>query len=575
MLSSDKQHRKFELLRQKAELILTQTDTHTTYINDIDHLVHELQVHQAELETQNEALKEKETELSDLKEKYQNLFESAPVAYFLLDSHLIIQELNRKGAQYIGRDKQSIIGSALYRFVSRETRDHLHQHMSQVLSERAGKDRDQSRRDQSDKAQPSCEVQFAGRDALEGVMHVVSFTSQNYILTVMLDISDQKQKELELAQSRQDYANIVEMANSLIITTDSKGVVTFINHFALDLLGFRREEVLGKQIVGLLIPEVESSGRNMGELEREVLQHPSEHTSLEHENLCSDGSRKWVHWENRIVVDSRGRFNGILGVGQDVTKRKQAEEVLKRDKEALEKLVEERTAELLDTQREMDRSKRLTDLGRLSATMAHELRRPIAALKLSHYNIRKKSKNPSIDKHLNHCEEKCLEAEQIIKKILDSSTLKAPEKVPTDLYTLIHGCIDHIERTYAHSHLHIVRILGSLHGVQITVDPYQIKEVVYSILQNACEAMQPETGTITVEGGYTQETVQFKVIDTNGGIPDEEIEKVTEPYYTTKHRGFGLGLTLSLEIIRQHAGQLDIDSSFGSGTTVTVTLPYR
>ncbi len=565
MGSSDKKHSKFELLRQKAELIITQTETRDSNIKNIDHLVHELQVHQVELETQNEELKEKEAELSDLKEKYQNLFDSAPVAYFLLDSDMIIQELNSQGVLYIGQNKQSIIGSALYRYVCKNSREQLHQHMRQVI---AG-------REQSSKAQSTCEIQLAGNDALEGVMHVVSFTSQNYILTVMLDISDHKQKELELAQSRQEYTDIVEMANSLILKTDAEGVVTFINHFALELLGFRREEVLGKQIVGLLIPEIESSGRNLREFVQSVLQHPSENTSIEHENLCSDGSRKWVHWENRIVTDSRGRFSAILGVGQDVSKRKQAEEVLKRNKEILEKLVEVRTTELMETQKEMDRSKRLTDLGRLSASMAHELRRPIAALKLSHYNIRKKSKNAAIDKHLIHCDEKCLEAEQIIQKILDSSTLKPPQMVKTDLYTLINGCIEHIERRYAHSHLHIVRIFDSLNGLRVTVDPYQIKEVAYSILQNACEAQQHESGTITVEGGYNQEMVHFKVIDTNEGIPNSELDKVVEPYYTSKHRGFGLGLTLSQEIIRQHAGQLDIDSTFGSGTTVTVTLPYR
>jgi len=565
MSSSDDKHTKFERLRQKAEQILRQMDTHSTHIQDIDQLVHELQVHQVEQEPQNEELKEKESELSEMKEKYQNLFEFAPVAYFLLDTDLIVQELNQKGLEYIGREKQTIVGSPLYRFVTRESRDQLHQHMNRVLSDR----------NRSSRGQSACEIQLAEKGAFEGVMRVVSFTAQNYILSVMLDISDQKKKELELAESRQDYADIVEMANSLIIKTDTKGNVTYINKFALETLGFRHAEVIGKQIIGLLIPEVESTGRNMQEFAQEVLQSPYEYTSLEHENLCSDGSRKWVHWENRIIKDSRGRFCSILGVGQDVTERKQAEEVLKRDNETLEKLVEERTAELLKNQKEIDRSKRLSDLGRLSASMAHELRRPIAALKLSHYNIRKKRMNPALDKHLNHCDEKFLEAEQIIKKILDSSSLKEPERVLTDLYKLIVDCIEQIEKRYAPDNLSIIRTLDPLYGVRVRVDPYQIKEVVHNILQNACEAMAPEPGTITVEGSFDQKTVGFKVIDTNGGIPEAEIDNVTEPYYTTKHRGFGLGLSLSLEIIRKHDGKLNIDSTLGSGTTVTITLPNR
>ncbi|MCF7947806.1 MAG: PAS domain S-box protein [Spirochaetia bacterium] len=386
------------------------------------------------------------------------------------------------------------------------------------------------------------------------------------------------EKERELAgfiENKQVYTDIVEMAKSFIVQTDSKGTITFINNFALNFFGYRRDELLGQQIVGTLIPEKETTGRNLVDLVSSALENPTTHTTLEHENCRADGSRIWVHWENRVITDAQGNFVGMLGVGQDVTKRKQAEEMLKRDKETLERMVEERTGELMRIQREMDRSKRLSDLGRLSSSIAHELRRPLAALKLSLYNIRKKRKNPEIDTHLDHCDEKCFEAEQIINKILDSSTLKSPKFQKTDLHKLITYCIDYVESMYTEDHIKVVRQLDPLYGVQAQVDPYQIREVIYNLLQNACEALAGDSGSITVEGFIKEQAVGFQVKDNNGGVPESEIEKLKEPYYTTKHRGFGLGLTLSQEMIKQHGGTLHIESTPGMGTAVIVTLPQE
>jgi PAS domain S-box-containing protein len=389
----------------------------------------------------------------------------------------------------------------------------------------------------------------------------------------MTDISELKQKEQELARSRQEYTTIVEMANSIIAEIDTEGRITFINQTGLETLGFSREELIGKPALGTFIPEQESTGRDLSTLLTDIIQNHRSHIITEHENLRSDGSRMWIHWQNRAMTDSKGRVTGILGVGQDITERKKAEEVLQRDKQTLESLVQERTTKLMAAQQELERSRRLADLGRLSSSIAHELRRPLAAIKLSLYNIRKKRKNDAIDTHLDHCEGKIAEGEQIINNILHSSSLKQPQVEEIDLATLLIECIEYAESHYIDKTTTIHRKLEPLRSTKVEADPHQMREVMLNILQNACEAVFDEPANIAVQGFAREDTIGFSVSDTNDGIPEGELAKVTEPFYSTKHRGMGLGLTIAQEIVTLHNGTLEVDSSPGAGTTVTVTLP--
>jgi two-component system sensor histidine kinase PilS (NtrC family) len=241
----------------------------------------------------------------------------------------------------------------------------------------------------------------------------------------------------------------------------------------------------------------------------------------------------------------------------------------------LEHLVEQRTDAMMDAQREVDRSRRLSDLGRLSASIAHEMRRPVAALKLSLYNIRRKRSNTAIDTHLDNCDEKVHEAEQLLSNVLNSSTLNAPEFEPADLAALLTACIEEALSFCSNDNTRIIPRLRPLEGVEVSLDPGQIREVVLNLLSNACEALSGEPGDVTVEGFADGETAGFRVIDTNEGMDQEQREHATEPFYTTKHRGFGLGLSIADEIVKLHEGSLEIESSPQTGTTVIVTLPRR
>jgi PAS domain S-box-containing protein len=129
-------------------------------------------------------------------------------------------------------------------------------------------------------------------------------------------------------QSEQKYREIIENANSIIIEMDSKGNITFANEYTQKFFGYSAEEMLG-QDVRILVPAVESSGRNLLTMVDEILENPDGFVANINENVLKNGTRVWISWRNKTIRDSRGNVEGNLAVGQDITPLKRAEEALR------------------------------------------------------------------------------------------------------------------------------------------------------------------------------------------------------------------------------------------------------
>src|SRR5262249_38601319 len=115
-----------------------------------------------------------------------------------------------------------------------------------------------------------------------------------------------------------------------------------------------------------------------------------------------DGVYRWILAAGVPRFTADGEFAGYIGSCIDITERKLAEEVLKRDKESLEKLVEERSKQLVSAQNKLKQASRLADIGTLAATVAHELRNPLGVIQMAAYNLKRKAKTLEMDKHLSN-----------------------------------------------------------------------------------------------------------------------------------------------------------------------------
>jgi two-component system sensor histidine kinase AtoS len=273
----------------------------------------------------------------------------------------------------------------------------------------------------------------------------------------------------------------------------------------------------------------------------------------------------------RIVFKEREKSVELLR--QNLESRSRADE-LNQDNETLEKLVSERTESLMQSHRELERTKRLSEIGRLSSTIAHEMRNPLAAMQLAMHNIQRKIQNPLIDKHLETINKKILESDLIIQNLLNFTRTKTLNIEKFDLCDLIKDCISTVSSKYVNWKVEVIENLGCNKNDTIEADYTQLKILISNILDNAYQALHDKTGTITVTvHNFTKKEWDISIADTGTGVDEQDIEKIFEPFYTTKSKGTGLGLAVCREIVEMHHGKIAVKSVKDKGTTFTITLP--
>jgi PAS domain S-box-containing protein len=154
------------------------------------------------------------------------------------------------------------------------------------------------------------------------------------------DITEQKLAEQALKRSEEKYRELVENANSIILRMDNMGIVTFINEFAQRFFGYSEEEITGKDVVGTIVPPVETTGRDLRLLVEDVALNPDRCTSNISENMRRGGERVWIAWTNKPIRYEKGRVVEVLCVGNDITERKWAEEALKESQQQLADIID-------------------------------------------------------------------------------------------------------------------------------------------------------------------------------------------------------------------------------------------
>ncbi|MEH2304230.1 PAS domain S-box protein [Nostoc sp.] len=154
------------------------------------------------------------------------------------------------------------------------------------------------------------------------------YNGKPHILAVVRDISDRKRTEEALRQSEVQYRDLVQTANCIILRWDGNGDIIFLNDYAQRLFGFDLDEIIGHNVIGTIVPETETSGRDLQTLMVDICQYPENYLFNENENLCKNGDRVWIVWANKPILDAQGNLIEILSVGTDATERKRAQQAL-------------------------------------------------------------------------------------------------------------------------------------------------------------------------------------------------------------------------------------------------------
>jgi len=145
---------------------------------------------------------------------------------------------------------------------------------------------------------------------------------------VVVDVTEKMRAFRAVEVSERKYRELVEHANSIILKMDTEGNIVFFNEFAERFFGYRKEEVLGKNVIGTIVPPTEISGRDLRDLIRKICTGAERYSSNENANITRDGRTVWIRWTNRSIEDRDGNLVGVLSVGNDITDRREMEQEL-------------------------------------------------------------------------------------------------------------------------------------------------------------------------------------------------------------------------------------------------------
>jgi two-component system NtrC family sensor kinase len=250
----------------------------------------------------------------------------------------------------------------------------------------------------------------------------------------------------------------------------------------------------------------------------------------------------------------------------------------------LEKRVLEKTKELKKTQQRILQIEKMASLGKLSATVAHELNNPLAGIltfsKLIQRKLNKKTTPEDIKFILEHL--KMIETEsdrcgKIINDLLIFSKKQRTEVKPTNLNSILEESLQLIAH---HLKLNNIELNKKLMAdiPEVNIDPNQIKQALLALYMNAQEAMEGG-GILTVATYYNknEKWVYIRIHDNGKGILEEIRPHIFEPFFTTKNsvKGYGLGLPVVYGIIHNHDGEIKIESEVNKGTTIFIKLPIK
>lgn len=179
------------------------------------------------------------------------------------------------------------------------------------------------------KGELSVEVEFLTKD---GRRLPYFFTARKIILENIpclvglgVEVAERRQSETALPESERKYRELVEHANSIILRWTRDGCIIFLNEYGLKFFDYSAEEIIGRHVVGTIVPEIESTSRDLRPLMEEILKNPAAFEKNTNENMRRNGERVWIAWTNKTVLDERGQIKEVLSIGTDITERRRAE----------------------------------------------------------------------------------------------------------------------------------------------------------------------------------------------------------------------------------------------------------
>lgn len=239
----------------------------------------------------------------------------------------------------------------------------------------------------------------------------------------------------------------------------------------------------------------------------------------------------------------------------------------------LEKRVEEKSMELQKVQEEIVQTEKMSTLGYISAGMAHEIRNPLNSIGLYAQLLKGGLDDPERFEFLEKIEMEVRRIDGILRKLMDAVKRPRYHLQQVSLPKVIDSLLELFQ---SRAKLHGIKIEREYRTTppQILADLTEVEQIFSNLIANSIEEMT-DGGVLTIILEQKDDNVHIDVTDTGKGIPHEDLQRIFDPFYTTKSSGTGLGLSVVLRIIRTYNGKIEVKSEAGKGTTFSVSLPLH
>jgi len=370
----------------------------------------------------------------------------------------------------------------------------------------------------------------------------------------------------EIRESQEKFERLfVDNPEAAVYVDPDFHILDFNPRFR-ELFGYSLDEVKGKHIDDVVVPKGKVEEADM--LDRKALKGYYYHDTV---RKRKDGSLVSVSI-SVAPIRLEGQLIGSVGLYKDITERKQMEKKLEEYSQHLEELVEKRTRQLKETQEQLLKAERLAAIGELAAMVGHDLRNPLTGIASAAYYLKMKI-GPKMDmktkEMLGFIEKDVEYSNKIISDLLTYSREILLDPVETTPKSIIKDALTLVRVPKN------IRVLGLTENEpKIKIDAQKMKSVFLNIIKNAVDAM-PKGGKLTIKSKESSGNLEIAFIDTGTGIPNEIMEKIWDPFFTTKAKGMGLGLSICKRIVEAHRGSISVESTVGKGATFIVTLPIK
>lgn len=401
-----------------------------------------------------------------------------------------------------------------------------------------------------------------------------------------LFLSAINREERKLREQKAAIETIVNGLQDFILLISPEMVILDANEPFLKKMGYTREELIGKKTCFNIFRQRKQPCYKL-EITSCPLIDVKEHKKPVRQiqsHVRKDGTLRYYEVNIYPIWGKDGEISRYIHISHDITQQKREEEEITH---RLEQMVEERTQELKETHQKLLHQDKMASLGKLSASVVHEINNPIAGIlnlvllvkrMLDEDDIRDTDVE-KIGQYLSLMETETRRISRIVSNLLAFSRQSKMKLNQVNFNQLIEKTL------FIHSNL------LKLNGVEVKTDlennlpniigsEDRLQQVVMNFISNAAEAMEGETHGLLKIGTHHSLIDNHVIVsfeDTGVGIPEENINKLFEPFFTTKKegKGVGLGLSVAYGIVQEHGGIIDVESKEGEGTTFYLVFPLE